>query len=98
MVLDRYATGLHLLSLHCCDRIPEQTYFEAWVSILCGAKGSKWTSTGAVVSFFFHFVKCLLFLISPFPFVVVFLFRSLVEWFCCPAEPLDESSIEVAES
>ena len=31
--------------------IPEQTYFEGYVSILVGAKGSKQTSTGAVLSF-----------------------------------------------
>src|ERR1700760_3486455 len=31
--------------------MPEQTYFDASVSILVGAAGLKWTITGAVVSF-----------------------------------------------
>jgi len=41
MVLDRYATGLHFPSCHCCDSIPVERYFEASVLILVGARGSK---------------------------------------------------------
>jgi len=49
-VLDLYATGLHFLSGHCCDSIPEQTYFEVSVWILIRVRGSKSITTGAVVS------------------------------------------------